>query len=53
MCVCTVGEFKLKDFTNNLYEVKLPKLQAVWVGLGWILPLVKWVYFFLGLSKVV
>ena len=30
-----------------LYGVKLPKLQALWQGHGWILPLVKRIYFFL------
>ena len=31
-----------------VYGVKLPYLQVVWAGQGWILPLVKLMHFFLG-----
>ena len=33
---------------NAIYGVKLPQLQAVWAGQGLILPLKKWMHFFLG-----
>ena len=36
-----IGEYSWR--IKGLYEVKLPKLQALWVGQGWILPLVKWI----------
>ena len=33
---------------HRAYGVKLPLLRAVWAGQGSILPLVKWIDFFLG-----
>ena len=33
---------------HRAYGVKLPLLRAVWAGQGSILPLVKWIEFFLG-----
>ena len=40
---------ELKDLTlHRAYGVKLPKLRAVWVRQGRILPLVKQIHLFLG-----
>ena len=33
---------------NAILEVKLPQLQAVCTGHGWILTFVKWLHFFIG-----
>ena len=36
-----------------IYDVKLPLLQALWAGWWWVLPLEKWVHFFLGPWRLV